>query len=62
MKNNWHEYYENQLTGVEKDAVDFSYEQIINVFEFHGVKTSNDDRAEELVSAITKYLVESKTL
>lgn len=60
-RNYWHEYYDNQLTENEKEAVDYAYESVTNIFESKGIKVSNDDRAEELVSAITAYLIQSKS-
>ena len=61
MENNyWHDYYENNLIGEEKEAIDEAYNAVTSKIEEHDLKTSNDDRAEELIAALTQYVVESR--
>jgi hypothetical protein len=55
----WHDYYENNLQLNEKHCVDDSFKAIVSVFDEYGIDQAGDDRAEELIAAITKYLIES---
>lgn len=50
--------YEN-LTQAQKNAVDAAWRTVKNEFEFAGFKAANNDHAEELVDALTKYLLKS---
>lgn len=62
MDNNimkWHEHYKS-LSIDERRTIDDAFAAVINVFQDHSIKCSYDDRAEELISAITKYLIESR--
>lgn len=56
----WHDYYEESLTSIERKAVDASYKEVTENFLMRGIRVCGDDRAEELIAAITKYLFECK--
>jgi len=54
-----HNLYKN-LPEKERDAVDDAYSAARLALVGCGFKVANDDRAEELVAAITQYLIDSK--
>jgi hypothetical protein len=51
-------FFYNQLTPEEKFAVDEAYRHMIPVLTDQGLEVTGDDRAEELVNAIAKYVLE----
>lgn len=48
-----------RLPKREREAVDMAFNQAMNVIRQAGFKTSGDDRAETLIGAISRYLIES---
>ena len=62
MKNSatayYHAIYEHLPEKMES-AVDGAYNAVVKAFHDHGFETRYDDGAEELVAAITRYLVQS---
>lgn len=50
-----HEVYEN-YSQREKDIVDEAYREATWSLHYDGVTTCRDDRAEELIAAITHYI------
>lgn len=56
----WHDCYENSLSNVERSAVDSAYRAAVVVLKAEGIPIANDDRAECLVAAITRFVVESR--
>jgi len=54
-----HDVY-SRLTSEEREVVDMAWEQVENVLTINGFGAAGDDRAEELVEAIAKYLQDSK--
>lgn len=56
----WHNFYVNNLSSDEQEVVGEAYNALVTTFKSYSMQTSGDDRAEELIAAITKYLVESR--
>jgi hypothetical protein len=54
----WHGVYE-EMTPAEQEVIDGAYSEVRRVLSWDGRCPANDDRAEELVAAITKYYKES---
>jgi len=55
--NYWHKVYEEQLKMKERTAVDRAFTAANKELRAGGFTTCGDDRAEELVAAIVKYVV-----
>ena len=53
------ELYEN-MTEEERFAIDAAYSSLNAVLRKHGIKTKGDDRAENLVGAIARFVEDSK--
>ena len=56
----WHVIYEDVLTDIERAAVDDAYKAATFELRHAGLTLSGDDRAESLVAALTRYIVESR--
>lgn len=54
-----HNRYES-LPPSEKMAVDDSFKEICETFQYYGFCWAKDDRAECLIAAITRFLLESQ--
>jgi hypothetical protein len=48
------------LTTDERAAVDAAYDEVQHVLKEHGFRVIGDDRAENLVGAIARFLEDSK--
>jgi hypothetical protein len=57
----WHSLYEDESFPF-KNAVDKAYDAARSAIQSQGYSTANDDRAEELVAAIVRYIIESESL
>lgn len=55
----WHTRYEN-LDEKTKDAVNDAWRAARDELRHHNIVVANDDRAEQFVAAITRYVIESK--
>ena len=53
-----HKQYE-ELLSHDQLAVDVAFKEIQNTFKTFGLACATDDRAEELIAAITQYLLDS---
>jgi hypothetical protein len=58
-QNKYRKIYEG-LTDKEKKIIDEIYNVVNNHCKENEIKIAYDDRAEEFIDAITKYIVESK--
>ncbi len=48
------------MTKKEVEAIDDSYKRVVDILSFRGFRTMNDDRGENLVGAIARFLEDSK--
>lgn len=58
MSSNIHHHY-NQLTEEHKRIVDLAYEKYHESMHEAGLEVTGDDRAERVVDAMAKHVVES---
>jgi hypothetical protein len=56
----WHGQYQ-EADAATQEAVDDAYNNVRNVLVGRGLPVNNSDAAEELVAAIYKYIVRSKS-
>lgn len=56
----WHEYYA-EMPACDRQLIDSAYAAAIKDLKYSGLTCANDDRAEALVAAITRYVVESRS-
>lgn len=56
---NLHEFY-NELTSKERLIVDEAFRIFTQFLKEQEIKSAMDDRAEECINSMAKYLIESK--
>lgn len=56
----WHDQYE-ALPANTKEAIDEAWLTMSRELRAAGIACANDDRAEVLIAALTRYVVESRT-
>lgn len=54
---NGHRLYQD-CSRITRGVIDSAYEHVAETLKAHGITPVNDDRAEALVAAITRYLFE----
>lgn len=55
----YHALYEAGIGDIGRDAVNFAFDKVQDVFVGFGIWTACDDRAEALIAALTRYWIES---
>ena len=56
----WHGYYESVASNATRSVIDNAYTAARKALRDAGYEAANDDRAEDLIAAITQYLVQSR--
>lgn len=55
----WHNVYDT-LPEAERDAIEWAFNDAVSTLRVNGFLCRIDDRAAQLVAAITRFVIESK--